>query len=54
MAAGLRIYMDRPWYSSGNGELVGVVLYSTEKFKPSTKGKGTKPLDIQQWRGRGR
>ncbi len=23
---GLRIYLDRPWYSSGNGELLGIVL----------------------------
>lgn len=33
---GIRIYMERPWYSSGNGELVGVVLYSTEKFTPAS------------------
>ena len=25
---GLRIYLDRPWYSSGEGELLGVVLWS--------------------------
>jgi hypothetical protein len=24
---GLRVYLDRPWYSSGDGELLGVVLY---------------------------
>jgi hypothetical protein len=24
--AGLRIYLDRPWYSSGDGELLGVVI----------------------------
>jgi hypothetical protein len=29
--------MERPWYSSGNGELLGVVLYSTEKFSPPSK-----------------
>lgn len=23
---GVRVYLDRPWYSSGNGELLGVVL----------------------------
>ena len=33
---GIRIYMERPWYSSGNGELLGVVLYSTQKFTPSS------------------
>lgn len=40
---GLRVYMQRPWFSSGNGELLGVVLYSTEKFTPSANkndGKG--------------
>ncbi|MFK7846159.1 MAG: hypothetical protein AB8G77_12740, partial [Rhodothermales bacterium] len=26
---GLRIYLDRPWYSSGEGELLGVVLKGT-------------------------
>lgn len=31
---GLRVYMERPWYSSGNDEMLGIVLYSTEKFKP--------------------
>ncbi len=43
---GLRVYMERPWYSSGNGELLGVVLYSTEKFTPSsnTPKGGTKGL----------
>ncbi|PGV73200.1 hypothetical protein [Bacillus thuringiensis] len=24
---GLRVYLDRPWYSSGDGELLGVVLW---------------------------
>lgn len=37
---GLRVYMERPWYSSGNGELLGVVLYSTDKFTPPAKGGG--------------
>jgi len=27
IGGGLRVYMDRPWYSSGDGELLGVVLY---------------------------
>jgi hypothetical protein len=35
---GLRVYMERPWFSSGNGELLGIVLYSTEKFTPSSGG----------------
>ena len=37
---GLRIYMDRPWYSSGDGELLGVVVW------PSTLGVNRK---IQGW-----
>lgn len=27
---GLRIYLERPWYSSGDGELLGVTLYAAE------------------------
>ncbi len=26
---GLRVYLERPWYSSGDGELLGVVLYQS-------------------------
>jgi hypothetical protein len=26
---GLRVYLDRPWFSSGDGELLGVVLYDS-------------------------
>ena len=28
---GLRVYLERPWYSSGDGELLGVVLYTQMK-----------------------
>ena len=27
---GLRVYLDRPWYSSGEGELLGAVLWACE------------------------
>jgi hypothetical protein len=27
IGGGLRVYMERPWFSSGDGELLGVVLY---------------------------
>jgi hypothetical protein len=27
IGGGLRVYLDRPWYSAGDGELLGVVLY---------------------------
>jgi hypothetical protein len=36
---GLRVYLDRPWYSSGDGELLGVVLY----------GEGF-PIDREAWK----
>ena len=29
---GLRVYLDRPWYSSGDGELLGVVFRENENF----------------------
>ncbi|MCU0330002.1 MAG: hypothetical protein MUC47_03370 [Candidatus Kapabacteria bacterium] len=39
---GIRIYLDRPWYSSGNGELLGVILYTGKTFQapanPPTEG----------------
>jgi hypothetical protein len=39
MGGGLRIYLDRPWYSSGAGELLGAAL--------STGG----PVDREEWKG---
>lgn len=39
---GLRVYMRRPWFSSGNGELLGVILYTSAKFVPAPTGKGGK------------
>lgn len=35
---GVRVYLDRPWYSSGNGELLGVVL--------PTAAPGNTPEDL--------
>ncbi len=34
MPGGLRIYLDRPWYSSGDGELLGVVIWPGELQVP--------------------
>jgi hypothetical protein len=31
---GLRVYLERPWFSSGEGELLGVSLYVLEPGKP--------------------
>ena len=36
---GLRVYLDRPWYSSGDGELLGVVLYGESS-----------PIDREAWK----
>lgn len=53
---GVRIYMERPWYSSGDGELLGVVLWpgpsnislsrdaAHEKIKPFVTHWGLDPL----------
>ncbi len=30
---GLRVYMDRPWYSSGEGEMLGVVVVASSTFE---------------------
>lgn len=34
LGGGLRVYLDRPWYSSGGGELLGVVLCPELNFPP--------------------
>ena len=39
---GLRVYLDRPWWSSGRGELLGVVLPP-----PTAPGGGPLPLDLE-------
>lgn len=31
---GLRVYLDRPWFSSGEGELLGVVMWSAKLGAP--------------------
>lgn len=53
---GLRVYLERPWFSSGAGELLGVSLWSSangafdrEKFKPFITQWGMDPL----WRTAG-
>lgn len=34
IGGGLRVYLDRPWYSSGDGELLGVVLWADSNSLP--------------------
>ncbi len=45
---GLRVYLDRPWFSSGDGELVGVVYSSAasvpESLKPLVTRWGADPI----------
>jgi hypothetical protein len=48
---GLRVYLERPWFSSGEGELLGVALWSytngtldREKFKPFITQWGMDPI----------
>lgn len=43
---GLRVYLERPWFSSGEGELLGVALYSMVNYTLD-RDKG-KPF-ITQW-----
>ena len=50
VGGGLRVYLDRPWYSSGDGEQLAVVLYPDakatvpEKAKPFVTQWGLDPL----------
>ena len=51
---GLRVYLERPWFSSGAGELLGVALWNTaygtldaedrDKFKPFITQWGMDPI----------
>lgn len=44
---GLRVYLDRPWYSSGDGELLGVTLYPhlvPDKLKSYATQWGMDPI----------
>jgi hypothetical protein len=49
MGGGLRVYLDRPWYSSGENELLGVALASgggrdREEWKPFISQWGQDPI----------
>jgi hypothetical protein len=49
MGGGLRVYLDRPWFSSGQGELLGVALWrggpvDREDWKPFISQWGQDPI----------
>lgn len=47
IGGGLRVYLNRPWYSSGDGELLGVTLYShliPDVLKPYVTQWGMDPI----------
>jgi hypothetical protein len=33
-SSGIRVYMERPWFSSGDGELLGIILTDEANFPP--------------------
>jgi len=45
---GLRVYMERPWFSSGDGELLGVVLRPA-KYAPLTPDWKTLRKVVSEW-----
>lgn len=52
-AGGLRVYMERPWFSSGEGELLGAVLWIQPKgpvikAPPKSPPEALKPF-VTQW-----
>ncbi len=46
---GLRVYLGRPWYSSGEGELLGVVLWPDPAQPPSDAQREAGKEFITQW-----
>jgi hypothetical protein len=46
---GLRVYLARPWYSSGEGELLGVVLWPDSQPAPTDAQRDTYKTWFTQW-----
>ena len=46
---GLRIYLNRPWYSSGEGELLGVVLWPGAQPAPGDTARDQYKTWFTQW-----
>lgn len=45
--SGLRIWMERPWYSSGEGEQLGIVVWPTQGKKTKDSGDTTYKSGVQ-------
>ena len=46
---GARVYLDRPWYSSGESELLGVTLWPASAASPDTPTRETFKAFFTQW-----
>jgi hypothetical protein len=46
---GLRVYLNRPWYSSGQGELLGVVLWPGSQQAPDDTTREKYKAFFTQW-----
>ena len=46
---GLRVYLDRPWFSSGDGELLGVLTYDSFRNGPVGDGRELWKPYVTQW-----
>jgi hypothetical protein len=46
---GLRVYLNRPWYSSGVGELLGVVLWPSSQSYPDDATRDQYKTLFTQW-----
>jgi hypothetical protein len=46
---GLRVYLSRPWFSSGEGELLGVVLWPGTEAPPDDAQREASKEIITQW-----
>jgi hypothetical protein len=46
---GIRVYINRPWYSSGEGELLGVALWPQSRSAPSDEDREKYKSVFTQW-----
>lgn len=46
---GLRVYLNRPWFSSGEGELLGVALWSYQNGSPDEAARNKFKPFFTQW-----